>query len=130
MAKLVGAVDDRGRPVVRVAVVGRDDEALAIVDTGFNGEVMLVEGDAPAVGVVWRDEGESVELGHGESVNVRLGRLRIRWLDRERDVSVLVGERREPTRAGEPVMLIGTQLLSPHLLLVDFEARTVEIETQ
>ena len=130
MAKLLGAVDQRGRPVVRITVLGHEDEILATIDTGFNGEVMIVEGDAAAVGVRMREDGERVELGHGESVNVRLGRLRIRWLDTEREVSVFVGARREPSREGEPIMLIGTRLLSPHLLFIDFEEKTVEIETQ
>jgi predicted aspartyl protease len=130
LAKLLGAVDHRGRPVVRVAVVGREDEVLATIDTGFNGEVMIVAGDAVAVGVAMRDGGRRVELGHGESVDVRTGRLRLRWLNLEQEVSVLIGERREPSREGEPIMLIGTRLLSPHLLLVDFGSGTVEIETQ
>lgn len=130
MAKLIGHVDDRGRPVARVTVFGREDDVLATIDTGFNGEVMLVEGDAALLGVVIHEEGERVELGHGENVNVRLGRLRIRWLDQDRVVSALIARRREASREGEPVMLIGTELLSPHLLFVDFDKRTVEIETQ
>ena len=113
-----------------MAVAGCEDEVLATIDTGFNGQVMVVAGDAASVGVHLRDGGERVELGHGESVNVRTGRLRIRWLDVEREVNVLVGERREASREGEPMMLIGTRLLSPHLLLVDFGTNTVEIETQ
>lgn len=130
LAKLLGSVDDRGRPVVRITVVGRDDDVLATIDTGFNGEVMIVEGDVAAVGVIARREGRRVELGHGESVTVRSGRLRIGWLGHDREVSVLVGERREASRIGDPILLIGTRLLSPHLLFIDFDARTVEIETQ
>ena len=59
MAKLVGSVDHRGRPVVRVAVAGCEDEVLATIDTGFNGQVMVVAGDAASVGVHLRDGGES-----------------------------------------------------------------------
>ena len=130
LSKLVGAVDNLGRPVVRVAIVGRDDEILGTIDTGFNGEVMLAAGDAGALGVFVSEDAEDVEPGHGEMVDVRVGRLRLKWLDVERDVVVLVSDRETLTREGNPILLIGTRLLKPHLLLIDFAQGTVEIETQ
>lgn len=130
LAKLIGSVDHLGRPVVRVAIAGRDDEALGTVDTGFNLEVMMTAGDARVLGVTLLEDAEDVELGHGERVLVRLGRLRLNWLGSERDVTVLVGERTRPSREGDPVLLIGTRLLKPHLLLIDFEQGTVEIDAQ
>ena len=60
--------------VVRIAVVGRDDDFLATIDTGFDGEVIIVEGDVAMIGVTLRGEARRVELGHGESVTVRSGR--------------------------------------------------------
>ena len=130
LAKVIGSVDGRHRPLIRVRFVGRDDDVLAIVDTGFNGQVMMASGDARLLGVTLLEDNEEVELGHGKKVDVRLGEVRIEWLDEQHRVSVFVSERPEPTREGEPVMLLGTKLLSPHLLFVDFDARTVEIETQ
>ena len=129
LPKLVGSVDDIGRPVVRVAVVGRDDEMLATIDTGFNGELLMGMGDAALLGVGQRTQGDSVELGHGVSVAVEVGRLRIVWLDAEREVTVLITDRLQPVANG-PVALVGTALLTPHLLLIDFAQGTVEIETQ
>ena len=99
MAKLIGSVDHLGRPVVRVAIAGRDDEALGTVDTGFNLEVMMTAGDARVLGVTLLEDAEDVELGHGERVLVRLGRLRLNWLGRERDVTVLVAD---ATATAEP----------------------------
>ena len=130
LPKLVGSVDHLGRPVVRVAVVGRDDDVLATIDTGFNGELMLAAGDAAAIGVKLLEDAEEVELGDRSAIAIKLGKLRLRWLDTERDVTVFVSPRKDPTREGSPVMLIGTRLLAPHLLLIDFAANTVEIETQ
>ena len=109
--------------------MGRDDEMLVTIDTGFNGELMMGSGDAALFGVNLKEDTERVELGHGRSVFVGLGRLRIRWLDTEREVTVFIHDLREPKRDG-PVALIGTALLKPHLLLIDFEQGTVEIETQ
>ena len=39
MAKVIGSVDQRGRPVIRLE--GKTDSVLVIVDTGFNGELMV-----------------------------------------------------------------------------------------
>ena len=129
LSKLVGSIDDFGQPLVRVAIVGRDDEMLVTVDTGFNREIMMGSGDALLLVVTMRPEIETVELGHGQSVGVSVGRLRIRWLGAERDATVFVSDRREPKRRG-PIALIGTGLLAPHLLLVDFTTRLLEIDQQ
>jgi len=129
LPKLVGSVDPIGRPVVRVAVMGRDDEMLATIDTGFNGELMMGSGDAELLGVAVREQADAVELGHGQRIGVGVGLLRIRWLDAERTAKVLISDQRELRRTG-PVALIGTALLKPHLLLIDFAQGTVEIETQ
>lgn len=56
--------------------------------------------------------------------------LAIEWLGRSRRVEVMLDLDGTSSREQDPVILIGTRLLSPHLLLVDFEAETVEIETQ
>ena len=129
MPKIIGSVDTLGRPLVRIGVVARDDAALGTVDTGFNGELMMTAGDAAALGVTVLEGSRDVELGHGQSVGVHVGRLRVRWLDAERDAAVLISDRASPTVSG-PVLLIGTKLLKPHLLLIDFASDTVEIETQ
>jgi hypothetical protein len=56
-------------------------------------------------------------------------RTTIDWLGEQRSVRVLVSS---AWRSGgdDPVGLLGTELLKPHLLLVDFGKDTVEIETQ
>ena len=56
-------------------------------------------------------------------------RATIMWLDRERRVRVLVSDDWR-TVGDAPVGLLGTDLLAPHLLLVDFAEGAVEIETQ
>jgi clan AA aspartic protease len=129
LAKILGSVDQLGRPVVRVAIVGRADEVLATIDTGFNGEAMMPLGDALQLGVTVLEGTRDVELGHGHSVAVQVGRMRVQWLGYERDVGVLISDRVTQTLSG-PVMLIGTRLLKSHLLLIDFERGTVQIGTQ
>jgi hypothetical protein len=74
---------------------------------------------------------ESVELGTSAHTEVRRGSGMIQWLGREILVEAFISN--EPLAAHRPDMaraLIGTELLAGCLLLVDFAARLVEIETQ
>ncbi len=130
MARVVGSVDDLGRPVVRIEIPDHDG-FLAVVDTGFNRSLLLQAADAAAMGFVSIDRKEIVELGTAARALVVVAVGSIRWLDRTIRVAALVSD--EPATAQRPDAaraLIGTELLAECLLLVDFAARVVEIETQ
>ena len=62
MAKVIGSVDDLGRPVVRIEVPDRDG-FHAVVDTGFNRSLLLLISEAQAMGFVVTEDAETVELG-------------------------------------------------------------------
>jgi predicted aspartyl protease len=128
LPKIVGSVDALRRPVVRVSITGREDEVVATIDTGFNGELMATFGDAIRLGVNVDDSTETVRLGDDTQVDVKVGRIRLSWLGEDRLVTVFISPARAV--ASGPVLLIGTRLLAPHLLFIDFAADTVEIETQ
>jgi predicted aspartyl protease len=127
VAKVIGSIDARGRPVVRVD--GNDDSLLVVVDTGFNGDLMVTLEAARSLGIVVGADETNVELGDGTVARVYEARTTIDWLGEQRSVRVLVSS---AWRSGgdDPVGLLGTELLKPHLLLVDFGKDTVEIETQ
>lgn len=127
MAKVIGSVDDLGRPVIRVE--GKSDGILAVVDTGFNGDLLVTRPAAHALGVTGMVREADVELGDGSVARVFHGRATISWLGADRDVRVLVSDA-WMTIGDAPIGLAGTALLTPHLLLVDFAQGTVEIETQ
>ena len=127
MAKVIGAVDLRGRPVIRIE--GKQDSILVVVDTGFNGDLMVSRDAARLLGVDPVAREAEIELGDGRTVQVNEARATITWLEHERRVRVLVSD--DWVSVGDaPVGLLGTDLLAPHLLLIDFTAGTVEIETQ
>jgi predicted aspartyl protease len=130
LARVRGNVDDLGRPVVRIEVPGRDG-FLAVVDTGFNRALLLQTAEAAAMGFVRTDNEEIVELGTALRAKTVIAIGSIRWLDRVIRVGALVSD--EPVTLNRPNSaraLIGTELLAGCLLLVDFAARVVEIETQ
>jgi predicted aspartyl protease len=129
LAKIVGAIDDLGRPVVRVEVPGRDG-FLAVVDTGFNRSLLLQAAEAAAMGFIRTDSEEIVELGTTARASVVPALGTIRWLDRTLQVEAFVSD--EPAATNRPDTaraLLGTALLADCLLLVDFSGRVVEIET-
>lgn len=128
MPKVLGAIDDRGRPVIRVELTESEDSFLAIVDTGFNGELMIAEYDARALGFAVGSEFRSVRLAIDVAQAVRAGSAAINWFGAPRQVDVLNSADEPSTRrADEPVALTGTGLLTPHLLTIDFELSTVEV---
>ena len=78
------------------------------------------------IGVEASSRETKVELGDGKTVPVREARATIKWLDK---VRVLVSD--DWMAVGDaPTGLLGTGLLAPHLLFIDFANGTVEIETQ
>jgi predicted aspartyl protease len=129
----VGGVDQRRRPLVRVKLVGAEDSFLALVDTGFNGNLLLTRTVAIQLGFCLRKDTDVVEFADGRSEAVTAGYGVIEWLGGVRRVEIFASsdpQRPRIPRDGEPVALLGTGLLAPHILLIDFEAGTVEIERQ
>ena len=127
MAKVVGSVDDRGRPVVRLEIGA--ESLLMAVDTGFNGDLLLSLPAARLIGLPTLGGFAEIELGDGRSTEVSEHTLQIDWLSEQRATRTFVAAKWQP-RADDPAGLVRTGLLSPHLLLIDFGTRLVEIETQ
>ncbi len=133
MGTAIGSIDARRRPLVRITRVGAAESFLALVDTGFNGDLHMSEGAAARLGFDLRAEKEIVEFADGRREAVRLGYGTIEWLGVPKPVSIFVspdiaGPR--SLRDGDPEALVGTGLLSPNILLMDFDAMSVEIEAR
>jgi predicted aspartyl protease len=106
------------------------DSILATVDTGFNGDLFMSAADALQFG--WRGSGirSAVKLADAER-EIEEAEASILWMGKPRDVELLLSHAEpRPSAADEPIALIGTRLMTPHLLLIDFQAATVEIEEQ
>lgn len=119
-----------GRPIVSVVSLATGDPFLATIDTGFNGAMITSAFDAPRLGVQLSDQQIEVELGDSRLVALRVGRIKLLWLGQQCEIDILISD--EPPRGGEgrPMALIGAELLMPHLLMVDYGAKTVDIEAQ
>jgi hypothetical protein len=100
------------------------------VDTGFNGDGFMAAIDAPSLGVPSIGIRSQAEVAGGVSQQVDEARATMRWMDQERRIELLLGLAATTLRpADDPVALIGTRLMSPHRLTIDFAEAIVEIAT-
>ena len=99
------------------------------VDTGFNRQLLIHRSDIARLHCDFFDLAIAVELAGRERRTLEVARSQILWFERSRDVEVLIGPGSQPRTAlaDEPIGLIGTALLSPHKLTIDFAARRVVI---
>jgi predicted aspartyl protease len=127
LAKIIGSVDDRRHPVVRLEMDGHS--LLMVVDTGFNGDLLLSQQASMVLSITSAGRTRTIELGDGTSAELRQTIISIPWLGAKRAVRALIADSWMP-RGDDPIGLVGTELVSPNLLMIDFSARTVDIETQ
>ncbi len=127
----LGSIDRRYRPLLRLARSGAGEGFLALLDTGFNGELMCDTAVVAPLNIQPSGRIEEVELAGGVKLHAQFGWLTIDWLGRPRRVSVLVAaidEEQRTKRDGEPIALVGGALLAPTLVLLGYDAGVVEIE--
>ena len=114
---LTGTVTDDGVPQLHLTVAGQ--RWPAVIDTGFNGELELPDAVRSAVNA--RFIGHiSVALGGGQHLEEALY-----LVDFPFDGALLLAE---ATFVPSQESLLGTQLLRPYRLMIDFPAQTVQLE--
>jgi predicted aspartyl protease len=112
-----GLVNDDGEPVIMLAVGGRDWPA--VIDTGFNGGLQLPEDCRGTIPIA--DAGrESWVLANNQRVDEDSYFVQLPF-DGE-VVNALV------SFVVDSAILIGTDFLRDHRLIIDFVARTVRLE--
>jgi predicted aspartyl protease len=130
LCKITGRIDHLGRPIVRLETPTHAS-FLALVDTGFNGHIMLSAQDARALGFSVDITTIDTNLAGDIVEKMTGGRGAIIWMGRSLNIELIVSSNKPILRRDDdPIALIGTALLTPHLLLIDFGEKTVEIETQ
>jgi predicted aspartyl protease len=129
LPELIGHVDPRNRPIISLSVSDQEDAFLAIVDTGFNGELLISETEVRRFKCEFLHLEAPVEFANRERHMVSLARSRIIWFGRVQEVRVWItaAEAGRGAVLDEPVALLGTALLNPYRLTVDFTKRRVVI---
>ena len=106
-----GHYSDAGLPVVDLRVLGRESLTYsieAIVDTGFNGTVLVFEADARAMGWAQTSRFHDVFLADGSACRAYWTTAHLSWFGEKRAWDVLVIPKERP-RSGN--CLVGMGLL-------------------
>lgn len=113
---LIGKVSDRLEASVSLRIIG-GLEVTAIVDTGFDGSLILPSAAVEELGLpfLWR---EFCVLADGTKSEAGVVSAQVEWLGEVRRIEVVVME----------TCLVGTQLLAGTRLTIDYEAGSVLIE--
>ena len=114
---MTGEVDDRSTPILRLEIGG--EEWIAVIDTGFNGHLVLPQSLADLFPGSFYAETEIV-LGDGQIVVEELFTIDFPFDGVIRSIQTSFVDTNE--------ILIGTLLLEDHRLEVNFVTRTVELE--
>jgi clan AA aspartic protease len=123
MVKMDGYVDRSTlTPFVRLKLISAMDEEIelsAIIDTGYNGEVILSENKIQEMGLEFLGTIDT-ELADGRIVELDLFRGRIKWFGRIQEVAVGASRSEDA--------LLGTLLLADCELDINFKDGWAKIE--
>lgn len=89
-----------------------------LIDTGFSGTLVVGEEVIDTTFLTWLGECEA-ELTAGESATFQIYKAEIEWLGLWKTMRVYVGPGSE--------CLLGTEILKPHRLEIDYSLRTVSL---
>jgi predicted aspartyl protease len=103
---MTGHVDDLGRPLVRIRMAGLSDSVLALIDTGFDAEVLIPSNVAHRAGYYVVDANLYATLATGISDKIYLCDGEIEWFGNRRAVTMLVRLLPREVKEGEPAISI------------------------
>lgn len=109
-------------PVINIKLLsseGEEKEMPAIIDTGYNGEIIMPQHEIRAMALELLGTIDS-ELANGKIVGIELFRGRIKWFDQVREVAVGSSQSDD--------VLLGTLLLADCDLYIDFKKGYVKIK--
>ena len=120
-----GRLDHRGQPILDLRLVGAEIPLAVLIDTGFDGELLVYRSQLEAAGLhpISQDL-ERVQLADGTVVTTLVVTIQVQWHDELRPsiVNVIGYDASEGARA-----ILGCQLLRDSTLDINFPAGTVRI---
>ena len=119
-----GRIDNQGQPVISVRLIGIEDPYTALIDTGFNGDLIIYEEHAREAELTIERGARPVTLADGSRVELVRADGVIEWFGEQCRVIVFLIPGPAP-RHGR--WQIGTQLLRDCRLEIDFRERSVRL---
>lgn len=120
-----GHLDERGQPVISIRLAGSTHPLTFLIDTGFDGEILLYEDQLARAGIsLTYEDMARARLADGSEATLFIAAAAAEWHGELRQISVDVIPRAAPPSAWG---LLGCGLLRDSRLAIDFPARTVEV---
>lgn len=119
-----GWIDGRGQPVMSVRLAGLEDPYVALIDTGFNRELIIFEEHAVQACLSIRHSRVPILLADGFRSEFLVSKGVVEWFGVEKIVELFIIPGPAP-RVGR--WQIGTQLLQDCRLEIDFLTRSVRL---
>jgi hypothetical protein len=130
-ATMSGGVDQLLRPLLRLKIGTADDELLTMIDTGFNGQLLMTTGQASRFGIHAGDVLDIVTLADGSEALVYNCAVPIEWFGRTRMVTAFVSPAPSDAPHGDaPLALLGNRLIAPDCLEIHFGRQTVTLRQE
>jgi predicted aspartyl protease len=125
MPTISGRLDGHGQPVVDLRIIGALRDATALVDTGYDGEILFYHDQLRDIGVqpIFTHM-DRIRLADGTEIPLLVATVVVDWLGEPKPVNVDVVASSPPHDARS---LIGCRLLRDALLEVDFPRGEVRI---
>jgi len=118
-----GFVDDNLRALLRVPVSasssGQRRELVVWIDTAFNGGLVIPRKRIAELGLVQESSVEAI-LADGNVMELEAYACFLDWFTGTYETQVVANDGEYP--------LLGTLLLASHRLVIDYEAKTVELD--
>jgi predicted aspartyl protease len=128
---MVGSVDHYLRPILRLKFAGQEDELIALIDTGFNGQLLMSQTLALRLNVQVNEFEDVVTLADGSLVAARQGHVTVEWFGKARNVHVQITPTHAKQRVSEgDFVLLGTRLIAPDNLEIQFGRKTVTLHQE
>ena len=125
-ARLNGPLNQHGLPIVDIRVEGFPDPISVLVDTGFNGELIISEEQAQGSGILYLPgHAYPAMVANAQRPGFYPGAGYVSWFLERRGVNIHVLPGQTPQEPWTP--MIGTRLLADCHLEIDFPNRTVVI---
>ena len=120
-----GRLDEHGQPVIEIRLGRSTDPFTFLIDTGFDGEMLLYEDQLSQAGIrlIYQDMTRA-RLADGSEATFFVAAATVQWHGEVREISIDVIPRAAPPLAWG---LIGCGLLRDSRLAIDFPAATVQI---
>ena len=98
------------------------------IDTGFNGDVLVGDLTAQGLGLVTTPAFIMVHpAGNSQPFRVQISQINVTWLGQARLINVFVYPNEQPRPRGAADGLLGTGLIHPDRLVMDYINDVVEI---